>query len=101
MFTQKLGRNSGPLFQVIAGHHVLYFFVAKQQCSAISFIDLDLKVILYKGHSFGIGAGTHAARMGYSKSLWGDGGWNLDAKVHKTGQLSLLNFLLCSSFAED
>lgn len=50
---------------------------------------------------FGIGAGTHAARMGYSKSLWGDGGWNLDAKVHKTGQLSLLNFLLCSSFAED
>lgn len=86
MFTQKFGRNSGPLFQVIAGHHVLYFFVAKQQCSAISFIDLDLKVILYKGHGFGIGAGTHAARMGYSKSLWGDGGWNLDAKVHKTGQ---------------
>lgn len=70
MFTQKFGRNSGPLFQFIAG---LYFFVAKQLCSAISFIDLDLKVILNNGHSFGIGAGTHAARMGYSKSLWGDG----------------------------
>lgn len=70
MFTQKFGRNSGPLFQFIAG---LYFFVAKQLCSAISFIDLDLKVILYKGHSFGIGAGTHAARTGYSKTLWGDG----------------------------
>lgn len=39
----------------------------------IFFIDFDLKVILYKGYSFGIGVGIYVVRMGYFKILWGDG----------------------------
>ncbi|XP_078336925.1 uncharacterized protein LOC111126792 [Crassostrea virginica] len=58
---------SGPLFQFINGTPVPYSYVSSELSKAIAFAGLDPK--RYKGHSFRIGAATHAAQLGYSESF--------------------------------
>ncbi|XP_048771145.2 integrase/recombinase xerD homolog [Ostrea edulis] len=58
---------SGPLFQFINGTPVTYSYVSNELSKAIAFAGLDPK--RYKGHSFRIGATTHAAQLGYSESF--------------------------------
>lgn len=59
----------GPLFQFLDDCPVSYSFVSKS---------LDPKQ--YKGHSFRIGAATHAAQVGFSENaIQNMGRWKSDA----------------------
>lgn len=58
--------NSGPLFQFVNGTAVSHNFVVRNLSSVLNFLDLNSN--LYKGHSFRIGAATHAASLGLSES---------------------------------
>jgi integrase len=58
---------SGPFFQFVDGTPVTYSYVNSELSKAIAFAGLDPK--RYKGHSFRIGAATHAAQLGYSEAL--------------------------------
>lgn len=58
----------------MGGEPVTYAFVSKHLQNIIRFIGLN--PALYKGHSFRIGAATHAAQLGYLKTafkIWADG----------------------------
>lgn len=57
---------SGPLFQFADGKPVTYAFVSENLRSAIRFIGLNPR--RYKGHSFRIGAATHASNLGFSEN---------------------------------
>ncbi|XP_061195714.1 integrase/recombinase xerD homolog [Saccostrea echinata] len=58
---------SGPFFQFVNGTPVTYSYVSSELSKAIAFAGLDPK--RYKGHSFRIGAATHAAQLGYSETF--------------------------------
>lgn len=69
---------SGPFFQLINGSPVTYSYVSSELSKAIAFAGLDPN--RYKGHSFRIGAATHAAQLGYSESFIQHlGRWNSNA----------------------
>ena len=53
-------------FLFMSGEPVTHRFISQQLCKLVSFIGLNPK--LYKGHSFRIGAATHAASLGFSES---------------------------------
>ncbi|XP_061194816.1 integrase/recombinase xerD homolog [Saccostrea echinata] len=65
-YTTHFAHTSGPLFQFMSGEPVTHHFISQQLCKLVSFIGLDPK--LYKGHSFRIGAATHAASLGFSEN---------------------------------
>lgn len=66
---------SGPLFQFTNGVPVPYSYVCGQLSKAAVFAGLDPK--RYKGHSFRIGAATHAAQLGFSENyIQHLGRWN-------------------------
>ncbi|XP_062607774.1 uncharacterized protein LOC134269591 [Saccostrea cucullata] len=65
-YTTHFAHTSGPLFQFMSGESVTHHFISQQLCKVVSFIGLDPK--LYKGHSFRIGAATHAASLGFSEN---------------------------------
>lgn len=58
--------NSGPLFQFMDGKPVPGSFITAQLHKIIEFLGLNSKY--YKGHSFRIGAATHAANLGFSEN---------------------------------
>ncbi|XP_071963446.1 integrase/recombinase xerD homolog [Antedon mediterranea] len=60
-------QSTGPLFQHLDGKAVTQQFVSCRLRAAVSFIGLNPSH--YKGHSFRIGAATHAASLGMSNSL--------------------------------
>lgn len=77
-YVKIFGHHTGPLYQFIGGKPVTYSFVTKHLQNTIQFIGLNPS--LYKGHSFRIGAATHAAKLGYSEnSIQKMGRWNSDA----------------------
>lgn len=77
-YLHTFGHKSGPLFQFMGGEPVTYAFVVKNLTSIINFVGLN--PALYKGHSFRIGAATHAAQMGYSENcIQKMGRWKSDA----------------------
>ena len=53
--------GQGPLFQFLGGRPVTHAFVSKNLSKILYFIGLDTRT--YKGHSFRIGAATHAANL--------------------------------------
>lgn len=70
--------SGGPLFQFLDGCPVPYSFVAKKLNEVIKNIGLDPKH--YKGHSFRIGAATHASKVGFSENaIQNMGRWKSDA----------------------
>ena len=70
--------SCGPLFQFLDGCPVSYTFVAQNLNQIIKFIGLDPKH--YKGHSFRIGAATHASKMEFSENaVQNMGRWKSDA----------------------
>ena len=66
-YLQLSKHTSGPLFQTVDAQPISYAFVSTQLKSAIKFVGLD--PLLFKRHSFGIGAATYAASLGYSEQL--------------------------------
>ncbi|XP_062600583.1 uncharacterized protein LOC134262215 [Saccostrea cucullata] len=82
--------SSGPFFQFIDGTPVTYSYVTNQLSTAIDLAGLNPK--RFKGHSFGIGAATHAAQLGYSEScIQHLGRWNSNA-LHR--YISIKSFQL-------
>lgn len=82
----------GPLFQFLDGCPVSYSFVSRKLCEVIKFIGLDPKQ--YKGHSFRIGAATHAAQVGFSENaIQNMGRWKSDAvkRYIRIGSFSVKN----------
>jgi len=70
--------GQGPLFQFPGGSPVTHAFVSKNLSKILDFIGLDTRT--YKGHSFRIGAATHAAKLGLSESYIKQlGRWNSNA----------------------
>ncbi len=59
--------SNGPLYQFIDNTPVSYTYISERIRQAISFIGLNPKH--YKGHSFRIGAATHAASVGMSENV--------------------------------
>lgn len=57
--------KTGPLFQFQNESPVSYNFVSKKLAYILDFNGIDSKRV--KGHSFRIGAATHAASLGYSE----------------------------------
>lgn len=77
-YLAQFRHSSGPLFQFTNGKPVSSSFVSEQLRSAICFIGLNPKY--YKGHSFRIGAATHASNLGYSENaIQKMGRWNSSA----------------------
>ena len=73
--------TTGPLFQFMNGTTVSHNFVVHNLDSILKFIGLNSK--LYKGHSFRIGAATHAATLGFSDDqIRRLGRWNSNALEH-------------------
>lgn len=58
-------RVDGPLFQNIGGTPVTHSYVTGQLTFILKFLGIDPK--FYKGHSFRIGAATHATTLGFSE----------------------------------
>ncbi|XP_062593480.1 uncharacterized protein LOC134254963 isoform X1 [Saccostrea cucullata] len=78
LYLKTFSHESGPLFQFVGGEPVTYAFVTKNLQNTIRFIGLN--PALYKGHSFRIGAATHAAHLGYSENcIQKMGRWKSDA----------------------
>lgn len=70
--------TSGPLFQTMDGLPITYSVVSSHLKAAIKFIGLNPDQ--FKGHSFRIGAATHAASLGFSDHVIQKmGRWNSDA----------------------
>lgn len=89
--------GQGPLFQFPGGSPVTHAFVSKNLSKILYFIGLDTRT--YKGHSFRIGAATHAAKLGlselYIKQL---GRWNSNAtaKIYSDFLISIMiNKIIC------
>lgn len=61
----KPQRVDGPLFQNIGGTPVTHSYVTGQLTFILKFLGIDPK--FYKGHSFRIGAATHATTLGFSE----------------------------------
>ncbi|XP_062601811.1 integrase/recombinase xerD homolog [Saccostrea cucullata] len=77
-YVQTFNHKTGPLFQTMDGSPVSYSLVTTHLKTAIQFIGLDTDS--FKGHSFRIGAATHAASLGYSEQVIQKlGRWNSDA----------------------
>lgn len=77
-YLQFFNHRVGPLFQTMDGLPVTYSKVTSYLKTAIQFIGLDPNN--FKGHSFRIGAATHAASLGYSQNIIQKlGRWNSDA----------------------
>lgn len=77
-YRQYYRHNSGPLFQFVNGTAVSHNFVVRNLSSVLNFLGLNAN--LYKGHSFRIGAATHAASLGWSESqIRRLGRWNSNA----------------------
>lgn len=73
--------SSGPLFQTMDGLPITYSVVTSHLKAAIQFIGLSPDQ--FKGHSFRIGAATHAASLGFSENVIQKlGRWNSDAFKH-------------------
>lgn len=66
-YLQLSKHTSGPLFQLPDCSPFPYSKVASHLKRAIEFSGLDPNS--FKGHSFRIGAATHAASLGYSENL--------------------------------
>ena len=84
------GNSAGPLFRVLDGSPVPRTHFANQLSLAISLCSLDPS--RYKGHSFRIGAASHAADRGFSDaqiSLLGH--WRSNA-FHKYIRTPILSF---------
>lgn len=64
VYLQARGRKSGPLFQMPNGSPVPRSILTEKLFTALKFSGLDPS--RYKGHSFRIGAATHAADKGMS-----------------------------------
>lgn len=74
-YKNSFPHTSGPLFQFSNGLPVPYSYVSSQLSKAAIVARLDPK--RYKGHSFRIGAATHAAQLGFSENyLQHLGRWN-------------------------
>ncbi|KAK3101276.1 hypothetical protein FSP39_002336 [Pinctada imbricata] len=74
-YKNSFPHTSGPLFQFSSGSPVPYSYVTTQLSKAAVFAGLDPK--RYKGHSFRIGAATHAAQLGFSENyIQHLGRWN-------------------------
>ena len=70
--------QSGPLFQFLQGTPVTNRFISDKLSSILSFIGINPQ--FYKGHSFRIGAATHAANLGFSETYIRKlGRWNSSA----------------------
>lgn len=77
-YLQVRPRSPGPLFCLADGSHVTRSYFDKFLHKCLSFCRLDSS--RYKGHSFRIGAATHAANRGVSDgSIKMMGRWNSDA----------------------
>lgn len=77
-YLEVFRHKSGPLFQFIDGKPVPASFISMQLHKAIQFIGLNTNY--YKGHSFRIGAATHAANLGFSENyIQKLGRWNSNA----------------------
>jgi integrase len=73
--------TDGPLFQTMDGSPITYAAVSSHLKAAIQFIGLSPDQ--FKGHSFRIGAATHAASLGFSDNVIQKlGRWNSDAFKH-------------------
>ena len=89
-YLHTFGHKSGPLFQFMGGEPVTYAFVVKNLTNIIDFVGLN--PALYKGHSFRIGADTHAAHLGYSENcIQKMGRWKSDA-IRRYIRLSSFTF---------
>lgn len=76
-YLQLSKHTSGTLFQTVDAQPISYAFVSTQLKSAIKFVGLD--PLLFKWHSFRIGAATYAASLGYSEQIIKKlGRWNSD-----------------------
>lgn len=77
-YTTVFKHISGPLFQQANGQNLSTQFVTENMHKLITFLGLDPSH--YKGHSFRIGAATHAASKGYSEQyIQKIGRWNSNA----------------------
>jgi hypothetical protein len=89
--------GQGPLFQFPGGSPVTHAFVSKNLSKILYFIGLDTRT--YKGHSFRIGAATHAAKLGLSESYIKQlGRWNSNAtaKIYSDFLISIMiNKIIC------
>lgn len=80
-YLQLFQHTSGPLFQTFDGLPITYSMITSHLRSAIQFIGLSTEH--FKGHSFRIGAATHAASLGFSDQVIQKlGRWNSDAFKH-------------------
>lgn len=80
-YLQLFQHTSGPLFQTLDGLPVTYSMITSHLRSAIQFVGLSTEH--FKGHSFRIGAATHAASLGFSDQVIQKlGRWNSDAFKH-------------------
>ena len=78
--------NKGPLFQFINGTPVTHTFVVNKLACILKFIGMN--PTSYKGHSFRIGAATHAANLGFSETyIRKMGRWNSNA-IHRYIKIS-------------
>ena len=79
----------GPLFQFLGNSPVTHSFVSSKLHMLLQSIGLDPKC--YKGHSFRIGAATHAVNMGFSEQYIRKlGRWNSNA-IQKFIRISSFN----------
>lgn len=62
-YLQLFQHTLGPLFQTLDGLPITYSMITSHLRSAIQFIGLSTEQ--FKGHSFRIGAATHAASLYY------------------------------------
>lgn len=93
-YIQWYKHTTGPLFQTIDGLPVTYSMVTSQLKSAIQFIGLSPEQ--FKGHSFRIGAATHAASMGFSDQVIQKmGRWNSDAFKMRRWNLDAFKHYIC------
>lgn len=80
-YLQLFQHTSGPLFQSLDGLPITYSMISSHRRSAIQFIGLSTEQ--FKGHSFRIGAATHAAFLGFSDQVIQKlGRWISDAFKH-------------------
>lgn len=81
LYLAHFSHSDGPLFQFQNGKPVTHQFVTKNLSLLLEFLGLNSK--LYKGHSFRIGAATHAASLGIPETkIRQFGRWNSNAVNH-------------------
>lgn len=64
-YLKHFNHLSGPLFQFQNGQPVPHNYVSKQLANVLTFVGINSKQ--YSGHSFRIGAATHATNLGFSE----------------------------------